>query len=465
VVDHVEEATASPDGSLVAFQRFDLERETNDIWLVGANGEAPRRIRSPSQPNEGYLEPVWSSNGRRLFYIRDADHARSIESCDLRGEQVTNIFPSRTGQKYVYPWEAMHSLCWAPDGRILFSMQETGPFNVWEIKVDAATGRPLSEARRLTQWSGFQTFHVDCLSITADGKHLALLRANLQGDVYVAETEAGGKAMKNPKRLTLNETDDAIYGWTTDSRAILFASNRNGNWDIFKQDINQTDAETIVATPGHEGHPNLSPDGAFFLYLVSEKLSPDATRLMRVPVSGGPPELVLSGEKIKNFSCAREANLCVVSEEVDRKQILTTFDPLKGRGEKLPLVDYPNFPRGILSPQGQIIEEMKSGPEGLHIRVRSLTGGHAEEVTFKNLIGVYDFVGWSLDGRGIYLQEITASDFLSLYAGLDGHSQVLWKRGSDPGSWFDYPVPSPNGRYLAFTLGTYESNAWMLENF
>ena len=96
---------------------------------------------------------------------------------------------------------------------------------------------------------------------------------------------------------------------------------------------------------------------------------------MRVPVGGGPPELVLTGEKIRNFSCAREAKLCVVVEEVEGKQVLTTFDPLKGRGEKLPLSDYPQFGGGILSPQGQLIDKMKSGPEGLTIRVRSLTGG------------------------------------------------------------------------------------------
>jgi hypothetical protein len=186
---------------------------------------------------------------------------------------------------------------------------------------------------------------------------------------------------------------------------------------------------------------------------------------MRVPVTGGPPELVLSGEKIRNFSCARQANLCVVVEDVEGKQILTTFDPLKGRSEKISLLDYPNFARGILSPQGQIIEKMKSGPEGLDIRVRSLTGGDAKEVAFKNLIGGYDFVGWSLDGKGIYIQENTDSGFEVLYAGLNGDSHILWKRGSSPGWWFDYPVPSPDGRHLAFTLGTRESNAWILENF
>lgn len=185
---------------------------------------------------------------------------------------------------------------------------------------------------------------------------------------------------------------------------------------------------------------------------------------MRIPVGGGSPEPVLTGEKIKNFACAHEAKLCVVVEEVAGKQILTTFDPLKGRGEKLPLLDYP-VGRRILSPQGRLIEKMKSEPDGLHIRVRSLTGAAVEEVAFRNLTGEYQLCGWSLDGRGIYITQWTYSDFTTLYAGLDGHSQVLWKRGSSPGWSFDHAIPSPDGRYLAFTVVTYEANAWLLENF
>lgn len=472
IVDHAvglvsndDGPSVSPDGSLVAFSRFAPGPgpfNPIELWVVGANGEGPRRIRAPSQSGQAYFGPVWSSDGKRLFYIRDFDANRTIESCDLRGEQVTNIFPS--GQKYAHGWDALHSLCWVPDGRILFSMRETGPFNLWGIKVDAATGRPLSEARRLTQWSGFQTVQAGSLSITADGKQLVVLRANLQGDVYVAELESSGKAMKNPRRLTLNETDDQISDWTPDSRAVLFASNRNGNLDLFKQDVNQTDAEVIVATPENEWHPNLTPDGAFILYAVSEKTN-DAGRLLRVPVGGGPPELVLRGEKIRNFSCAREANLCVVAEEMEGKQILTIFDPLKGRGERLPTSDYPNFGRGILSPQGLLIDKWKSGPGGLQIRVRSLKGeSPPKEITFQNLTSNYDFPGWSVDGKGIYIQEHVSSGMV-LYGTLKGQSQVLWKRGSGPGFWIDYPLPSPDGRHLAFTLGTYESNAWLVENF
>ena len=63
--------------------------------------------------------------------------------------------------------------------------------------------------------------------------------------------------------------------------------------------------------------------------------------------------------------------MCVVVEEVEGKQVLTTFDPLKGRGEKAPAVRLSAlWEQAILSPQGRLIDKMKSGPEGLYVRVR-----------------------------------------------------------------------------------------------
>jgi len=469
IADHAASASISPDGSLIAFSRRDLERQTADLWLMNANGESPRRIRTPSESSQYYFSPVWSSDGQRLFYVHNG---REVESCDLRGEKATTIFSCKANQ-------ALSSICLAPEGRVLLLLNESQPglswtADLWEIRVDTATGRPLSEARRLTQWPNFGSAQVSDLSITADGKSLVMRKGHAQGDVYVAELESDGKAIKTPRRLTLVQSDDAAWDWTADSRAVFFTSTRNGNWDIFRQDISLTEPEPIIAGQENEKHPNLSPDGAFILHLVSEKTSHTATRLMRVPVGGGPPEAVLTGKNIKDFSCARAAALCVVVEEAEGKQVLTIFDPLKGRGQNLPILDFPDFtdrvdivtPR-LLSPQGRLIEKIIPGPEGLRIRVRSLTEETVQEITFKKLIGKYLFSGWSPDGTGVYLTDWGASDsyYRMLFGGLDGHSQVLWKRGTSTGHTVHDPMPSPDGRHLAFTVITYEMNAWMLENF
>jgi len=62
IVDNIfGRSSISPDGSLIAFNRGEPERQSTDIWLVGANGESPRRIRATSGSERvGYFSPIWS---------------------------------------------------------------------------------------------------------------------------------------------------------------------------------------------------------------------------------------------------------------------------------------------------------------------------------------------------------------------------------------------------------------------
>ncbi len=49
-----------------------------------------------------------------------------------------------------------------------------------------------------------------------------------------------------------------------------------------------------------------------------------------------------------------------------------------------------------------------------------------------------------------------------LFVGTDGEPHVLVEEETaDLGD----PTPSPDGRYLAFANTTWDSNAWMIENF
>ena len=140
---------------------------------------------------------------------------------------------------------------WAPDGRLIFSLAEPSPnandSNLWEVKLDPRTGKPENKPARLTNWVGFSFASP---TLTADGKRLAFLKWNFQSNVYVAELKAGGTKLTTPRRLTLDEHNDWPNAWTSDSRAVIFWSDRNGSNQVFKQNIDQQTAETVVAGPG-----------------------------------------------------------------------------------------------------------------------------------------------------------------------------------------------------------------------
>ena len=52
---------------------------------------------------------------------------------------------------------------------------------------------------------------------------------------------------------------------------------------------------------------------------------------------------------------------------------------------------------------------------------------------------------------------------LLYYVTLAGKVKPLLPKGRHP--WMIGPLPSPDGKYLAFQAQTRDSNVWMLENF
>src|SRR5271167_68019 len=94
---------------------------------------------------------------------------------------------------------------------------------------------------------GLDWFPVTSLAITDDGKRLVFLNAKQQSDVYVGQLSDGGSELKSPQRLTLDERNDWPGGWSPDGKAVLFYSNRNGSFDIFRQGVSERNPETIVS--------------------------------------------------------------------------------------------------------------------------------------------------------------------------------------------------------------------------
>jgi Tol biopolymer transport system component len=328
----------------------------------------------------------------------------------------------------------------------------------------------IGKTKRLTQWAGADLVS---LNATADGKRFALEKRTYQAQVYLGEPAAGGTRMSPARRLTNSEAMDIPTAWTADSKAVLFASNRNGTWGIFKQGISQDTAEAVVTGLPNRVFPRVSPDGAWVLYLETPKTTfgpSTALRLMRVSVGGGVPQLVLEARNPLECNCARApASLCVLVEaSQDEKQLtFTAFDPLKGRGKVLRTIEKDpsahDFGWGI-SPDASTFAISRSWEAEIHIRLLSLSGGADREITVKGWpslppMGLY----WSPDGKGLYCGSASFQANTLLYVDLQGNARVLWQyKGEFGQSW---GAPSPNGRYLATVGAVTNSNVWMLEGF
>jgi len=468
--DDADVWSVSPDGTLIAFGTGLGFRRSREIWLMGPQGEEPRRLVAGSE-DDSFFWAAWSPTGQRIAYARfhrTPDKLEcSIESRDLKGGQPTLILSDP---------RLCHSninFLWYPGGRFIHTMLEPEPNqdynNLWEIRVDTRTGQAVGKPRRLTDWIGVYAWH---FGGTQDGKQLAVSKLSAQTDVYVGELEASGHGLKQPRRLTLDEHNDYPGEWMPDNKAVLFWSDRNGTWDIFKQALDQDAAELVVTGPDYKEEPVLSPDGSWILYLSSASRESSAVtpvRIMRVPTSGGPPQLVLEGRGINGLSCARSpATLCVFSEWApDQKQLIfSAFDPVRGRGRELTRTNlnqpFPYYSWDLSCDGLRLAFTQFDDREG-RIQVLPLAGGETREVNVKGWNGLWRLF-WAADGKGLFVSRRPTSGSMLLYVDLEGRASVLWEQKL-AGRWLTWGAPSPNGRYLALVGRTTDSNVWLLENF
>src|SRR5205814_3025755 len=157
----------------------------------------------------------WSPDGKRYAYIVTDDSGATMLSRDVKGGPfITLVRPSEM--------EKMDDMNWLRDGRLVYSLHESeaigGACNYWTMRLDLRTGERLENPRRLTNWPSFCVFGG---SVSADGKRLAFAGSSGFTTAYVADLEAAGTRIRNPKHFSLEEAEDFIADWTVDGKTII----------------------------------------------------------------------------------------------------------------------------------------------------------------------------------------------------------------------------------------------------
>jgi eukaryotic-like serine/threonine-protein kinase len=453
-------ASFSPDGSQIAFLGDYDSGSAQGIWLSTADGDDQRRIMA-AQHGEDFNEVAWAPNGQRLAYSKGLAgtgiYVSAIESVSLKGGPPTRILSS----------PKLQGFCWLPDGRIVYSLRQSvmigADSNLWEVRTINQTGEPAGEPRQLTNWPGFS---FSGFTVTADGKQMEFLRLTAKAHVYVGELDAKGTHLNNTRRLTFDEHFEWPERWTPDSRSVVFWSDRNGSWDIFKQTLDKdAAAELLPLGPEPKYYSSFSPDGQWILYMaLPEARLPGGSvpvRIMRVPASGGPPQLVLTALGTTDIHCTRApANLCVFDEQQEGHLVFTSVDPIKGRGRALASMEIePSMAiPWDLSPDGSQVVMTREG----RIRLLALKNGVTTDLAVRgwNSFGEVD---WSADGDALFVSSNTPQDATLLRVDLRGEPRPLWHQKLN--FMGTKGIPSPDRRHLAVAGWTTDSNAWMIEDF
>jgi Tol biopolymer transport system component len=358
-------------------------------------------------------------------------------------------------------------MVWASDGRIIFVMRETsGNFgsSLWGITADPGSGESSAKPAKINEWDGIGA---NGLSLGRDGHRLALTKSHNRSDAYVGDLKDNGTRMDSPIRLTVSESFDYPSAWTHDSKAIVFSSTRTGRSQIFRQQLGQDSAEALIQGPDEEQYAELSPDGAWVLYWSLPHVpSPTTVRLMRSPASGGSPEQVLDApvQISLAFDCpSHNAGPCIFGTWEQRKGIFYALDPVHGRGKQLATTNLaaPSDFNVSVSPDGSRIGITSRDQLRGQIRIVDLRKGTESNLQLPGWT-IWE-ASWTSDGNALFAAAQSKSGYFIARIELDSKTRVLLDRGRN--QFLSNPIASPDGRRLAFGQQTFESNAWLLENF
>jgi serine/threonine protein kinase/Tol biopolymer transport system component len=442
----------SPDGSKLVFSKPDASGNL-EIWIMSFLGESRRRIRTVAIQSE-IPGVMFSPEGNRIaFMLRhqegDTMHV-SIESCDLNGAGAINITED----------DSLVDFQWIP-GRIVFSRSDG---NLWELKINPATGIPKGKPRQLTDWSGFE---VSGLSATPDGKHLAFVRSNHRSAVLVGDLDNSGTRLANPRHLTSDGYYNVPWDWTADSQNVIFTSDRSGKLAIYAQPIDGSAARLIAAPPDLDylRTPKLSPDGKWVVFDAKTKTS---SGIYRVPLSGSPPQFVLELKDRTSLRCTGPAgNFCVYDTNNGKEQIFTAFDPLSARQRELLRVpaELKTLLHWAPSPDGSLMALMTGDLDGGEVRFIPLGGGAPRVFAIKGYTET-GMLGWAGDSKSVFAEaNWPGASVTLLRIELDGNVHPVRRPADRTVASYYETFPSPDGRHLAINGVIANANVWMIDDF
>ena len=221
----------------------------DDIYLMQADGTGVQQLTNEPGPD---YEPDPSPDSKNILFAsqrQDGDdshlYVMGIDGSEVKQLTFGGVAPDRQLDDYGE---------WSPDGsRIVFqrSMIPEGgkPFaDVWLL--DPATG----EERALTDTAEFW----DSTPSWSAGGKAVLFESNRSGDfeLYRMPLQGGGAA-----RLTESTGSDSAAKESPDGKQIAFVSDRDGDFEVYVMNADGSDVRQLTSNAERDGCPQWSPDG------------------------------------------------------------------------------------------------------------------------------------------------------------------------------------------------------------
>ncbi len=252
--------------------------DESEIWLMD---EQTKKYTQLTQRGAKQLWPMWSPDGKTLYYVSDRNGEQNIWMHPVNGtaKQITSFKNGRV----LFP-----SI--SKDGKTIVFERD---FAVWKMDLGSNDAKPVNislkgvAASNATELLRLQNGFSE-LAVSPDGKKVAFIA---QGELFVAGTKDGGDAT----RVTTTVGMESSPVWTKNSNSVIYTSDRNDKENIYQYDFITGKETQLTSVKADDGSLKLSPDGKKLAFvrngkelLVLDLTSKKETSLAKAPLSFSP---------------------------------------------------------------------------------------------------------------------------------------------------------------------------------
>ena len=234
-----------------AWRKHHTSPITRDIWMLD-NGKYQKLTTFKGEDRN----PVWAADNQSFYYLSEQDGSFNIYRRNIASGKDTQITQQKKNPIRFLTSSNNGLLCYGFDGEIYTVKEGAQPQKV-SISITTDNDEP-SLIRKVQSWGATE------IALSPDAKEVAFV---MHGDVYVTSTE-----YKTTKRITDTPQQERNLSFAPDGRSLVYASERNGVWQIFQAKIKnekeknftyctEVEEEQLTKTNVTSQYPAYSPDG------------------------------------------------------------------------------------------------------------------------------------------------------------------------------------------------------------
>jgi len=428
LVENAFNPAYSPDGQRIAVDAS--WAGPRRIWLLDRQGHNPQQVTTDSSEEVDHLAPAWSPDGRKIVFqnlVRTKFDIRVVNLDSKQMNWVTNDFRINMRPS------------WSPSGRfIYFSSDRSGGINIWRgpVKADGSLSGSLQQ---VTTGAG-QDVEV---AVAPDGKRLAYATLRQNADIWrLPVSQQTGMPNGTPEAVISTTREDSRGAWSPEGKMVAFNSDRAGDMNIWLFTL--VDSSTRQLTTGHGGdfQPNWSPDEKRIAYFSSRSGSPN---IWEVEIASGAMRRLTanSGVNVNPFYSPDGTLIAYQSDQSGRLEVwIMNADGSDPR--RLTNVGVTgHFMRWSADGSGIVFRCPCSG-KSVTMKV-SVSGGEPQPFAETMMGGAH--MSFSPDRSRV--MDVVGHKVLWVSPVNGGKPEKVYEF-PDPDARIDYPVWSPDGRWVMF---------------